>query len=56
MLDLKNNFKNKKILVYGYGISGRACFHYLKKKNKVHIYDDNEKNIPPALKKKKLIK
>ena len=56
MLDLKNNFKNKKILVYGYGISGRACFHYLKKKNKVLIYDDNEKNIPPALKKKKINK
>ena len=52
MLDLKENFNNKKILIYGYGISGKACFHYLKKKNKVFIYDDNKKIIPSVTKKK----
>ena len=52
MLDLKENFNSKKILIYGYGISGKACFNYLKKKNKVFIYDDNKKNIPSITKKK----
>ena len=32
MHELKNKFKNKKILIYGYGKSGRASFNYLKKK------------------------
>ena len=56
MLDYKNKIKNKKILVYGFGISGKACFHYLKKKNKVFIYDDNEKKVPSIFKKHKIIK
>ena len=56
MLDFKENFNSKKILIYGYGISGKACFHYLKKKNKVFIYDDNKKNIPSVTKKKLLKK
>ena len=34
MHELKNKFKNKKILIYGYGKSGRASFNYLKKKMK----------------------
>ena len=55
MLDFKENFNSKKILIYGYGISGKACFHYLKKKNKVFIYDDNKKNIPYVTKKKIII-
>ena len=31
MHELKNKFKNKKILIYGFGKSGRASFNYLKK-------------------------
>ena len=48
MHELKNKFKNKKILIYGYGKSGRASFNYLKKKNEVFIYDDFKKlkNLP----------
>ena len=51
MLESKKKINKKKILVYGYGISGKACFYYLKKKNNVSIYDDNKKNIPVKLKK-----
>ena len=48
MHELKNKFKNKKILIYGYGKSGRASFNYLKKNNEVFIYDDYKKlkNLP----------
>ena len=53
MLESKKKINKKKILVYGYGISGKACFYYLKKKNNVSIYDDNKKNIPVKLKKYK---
>ena len=38
------NYKNKKFLIYGFGISGRSSFNYLKKKNcLVKIFDDNFK-------------
>ena len=43
MLDLRNKFKNKLILIYGYGKSGIASFKYLNQKNKVLIFDDNKK-------------
>ena len=43
MFDLNDNLKNKKFLIYGYGKSGRASYNYLKKKNKISIYDDNKK-------------
>ena len=56
MLQLNKKFKNKIILVYGFGISGKACFNFLKKKNSVFIYDDNKKNIPNSLKKYKISK
>ena len=48
MHELKNKFINKKILIYGYGKSGRASFNYLKKNNEVFIYDDYKKlkNLP----------
>ena len=39
-------FKNRKILIYGFGKSGIACFNFLKKNNICTIYDDNKKNIP----------
>ena len=35
-------FQNKKILIYGFGISGKSCFNYLKKNNDVEIFDDDE--------------
>ena len=35
-------FQNKKILLYGFGISGKSCFNYLKKNNDVEIFDDDE--------------
>ena len=43
MLDLRNKFKNKLILIYGYGKSGIASFKYLNQNNKVLIFDDNKK-------------
>ena len=43
MFNLNDNIKNKKFLIYGYGKSGRAPYNYLKKKNKILIYDDNKK-------------
>ena len=36
-------FFDKKILVYGLGKSGISTFHFLKKKNKVFLFDDNNK-------------
>ena len=52
-------FEKKKILIYGFGITGKSCFNYLKKKNFVKIYDDesqkiNEKYKSFFLKKKSL--
>tara|TARA_B100000965_G_scaffold181697_1_gene151632 strand:+ start:3975 stop:5294 length:1320 start_codon:yes stop_codon:yes gene_type:complete len=38
-------FKNKKILIYGFGISGKACFKHLNRNNNTFIYDDNLKLI-----------
>ena len=37
----KEIFINKRILVYGLGLSGNSCLKYLNKKNKVTIFDDN---------------
>ena len=45
------NFKNKKILIYGFGKSGLACFKFLKKNNICVIFDENKKNIPQNFKK-----
>ncbi len=45
-------FINKKILIYGLGKSGIACFNFLKKNNICTIFDDNKKNIPTQFKKK----
>ena len=45
-------FKNKKILIYGFGKSGFACFNFLQKNNTCTIFDDNKKNIPVRFKKK----
>ncbi len=45
-------FKNKKILIYGFGKSGIACFNFLKKNNICTIFDDNKKNISAKFKNK----
>ena len=38
---LNKTFVNKKILIYGLGLSGNSCFKYLYKKNNIKIFDDN---------------
>ncbi len=45
-------FKNKKILIYGFGKSGTACFNFLNKNNICTIFDDNKNNVPVKFKKK----
>ena len=50
MFELTNQFKNKNILIYGFGKSGKSSFYYLKKNNDVKIYDDKKTSIPKNLK------
>ena len=38
-----NIFINKKILIYGLGISGISTFNFLKKYNNISLFDDNKK-------------
>ena len=56
MLELANQFNNQNILIYGFGKSGRACFKYLRKNNKIKIYDDKKSSIPKKLKKNSINK
>ena len=56
MLELANQFNNQNILIYGFGKSGRACFKYLRKNNKIEIYDDKKFSIPKNLKKNSINK
>ena len=56
MLDLGDKLKNKKFLIYGFARTGKSCFNYLKKNNKVFIFDDNKKNISNKLLKTQFIK
>ena len=44
MNENSNIFINKKILIYGLGKSGLSSFIFLKKRNKVLLFDDNKKN------------
>ena len=50
MLNFKDKLKNKKILIYGFGKTGRSCFNFLKKNNEITIYDDNHKILPKKIK------
>ena len=43
MNENSNIFINKKILIYGLGKSGISTFNFLKKKNKILLFDDNKK-------------
>ena len=56
MLELANQFNNQNILIYGFGKSGKACFKYLRKNNKIEIYDDKKLSIPKNLKKNSINK
>ena len=53
MLDKDNIFFKKKILIYGLGKSGLSAYRFLKKNNKIYLYDDNKiKNQNLEIKKK----
>ena len=41
----KDLYFNKKILIYGLGISGISSFNYLKKNNIISCFDDNPRNL-----------
>ena len=43
MFNLNAKINNKKILIYGFGKSGQSTYNYLKKLNKVSIFDDYKK-------------
>ena len=45
MNENSNIFINKTILIYGLGKSGLSSFDFLKKTNKIFLYDDNKKNF-----------
>ncbi len=52
---------NKKILIYGLGLSGNSCLRYLYRKNHIKVFDDdnslkNKKNKKFFLSKKKILK
>ena len=51
MLKKKNIFFNKSFLIYGLGKSGISSFLFLKKNNKVDVYDDNKPRINKKIKK-----
>ena len=51
MLKKKNIFFNKSFLIYGLGKSGISSFLFLKKNNKVDVYDDNKRSINKKIKK-----
>ena len=45
MLNKKNIFFEKKILIYGLGKSGISVYRFLKEKNKLFLYDDKKVKI-----------
>ncbi len=45
MNGISHIFINKKILIYGLGKSGISASKFLKKKNKIILFDDNKKNL-----------
>ena len=44
MLDNRNIFSKKIILIYGLGKSGIAAYKFLKKENELFLYDDRTNN------------
>ena len=55
MNENSNIFINKKILIYGLGTSGISSFKFLKKRNQVFLFDDNNKIKLNSYTKKNLI-
>jgi UDP-N-acetylmuramoylalanine--D-glutamate ligase len=55
MLNNRNIFTNKKILIYGLGKSGLSTFEFLKKNNEIYLYDDKKTNNRNIELKKKII-
>ena len=49
MFNLNAKINNKKILIYGFGKSGQSSYNYLKKLNKVSIFDDYKKAYSKAI-------
>ena len=43
MNENSNIFINKKILIYGLGKSGISAFNFLKRYNKISLFDDDKK-------------
>ena len=54
MFNLNAKINNKKILIYGFGKSGQSSYNYLKKLNKVSIFDDYKKVKKNFISKKKV--
>ena len=51
-MNLSNKiFFNKKILIYGMGKTGISSYNFLKKENKIYLYDDDEKIVKRKFKK-----
>ena len=48
----KEIFKKNFFLIYGMGKTGLSSYNYLKKNNKVFLYDDNKKIFKKKKKKK----
>tara|TARA_B100000787_G_scaffold167827_1_gene155315 strand:+ start:603 stop:1910 length:1308 start_codon:yes stop_codon:yes gene_type:complete len=55
MLNNKNIFCKKKILIYGLGKSGLSAYKFLKKENEIYLYDDKKINNREIKLKKKII-
>ena len=55
MLNNQNTFYQKKILVYGLGKSGLSTFKFLKKENKIYLFDDKKKTNNSKIIKKNLV-
>ena len=55
MLNKKNIFFKKKILIYGLGKSGISAYRYLKKENELFLYDDQKIDSQKTKIKKKIL-